>query len=129
MKGFADDTRVSIWKMFFVVALGVFMATMDSSMVNIALPSIMAEFQSPLQSTQWVVLIYLLTITASLLLWGHFSDLFGRRKVYSWGLLFFATGSLSCSLAPSLFWLLRSFAKSFLAPRMVPKPTYLIKKT
>ena len=56
---------------FIVVAVGVFMSTLDSSMINIALPSIMHEFHSSLYSTEWVVMVYLLTITVSLLFWGH----------------------------------------------------------
>jgi len=91
-----------MWAVFLVVATGVFLSTMDSSMVNIALPAIMAEFQAPLKATEWVVLIYLLTITASLLLWGHLSDRFGRRRLYSLGLFGFATGSFACCMAQSL---------------------------
>lgn len=105
MEKVTNEVTSATWKVFFVVAIGVFMSTMDSSMVNIALPSIMVEFKSPLKSTQWVVLIYLLTITASLLLWGYCSDRFGRKRIYSWGLTVFALGSLACSLAHSLTWL------------------------
>ncbi len=90
------------WLVFFLVATGVFFATMDSSMVNIALPSIMAEFQSPLAHTQGVVLIYLLTTSATMLFWGHVSDRLGREKVYISGLLVFALGSFLCSRAGSL---------------------------
>ncbi|MBU1639792.1 MAG: MFS transporter, partial [Proteobacteria bacterium] len=90
------------WLVFFLVACGVFFATMDSSMVNIALPSIMAEFQSPLAHTQGVVLIYLLTTSATMLFWGHVSDRLGREKIYLAGLLIFALGSFLCSRAGSL---------------------------
>ena len=79
-----------------------FMATVDSSMVNIALPTIMAEFHSPLKDTEWVVLIYLLTITSSLLIWGNLSDRLGRHRIYPLGMAIFAAGSLACSSAPEL---------------------------
>ncbi len=92
----------SKWLVFFLVATGVFFATMDSSMVNIALPSIMAEFQSPLAHTQWVVLIYLLTTSATMLFWGHVSDRLGREKIYIAGLFIFALGSFLCFGAGSL---------------------------
>ncbi len=62
------------WPKFMIVATGVFMSTLDSSMVNIALPTIMKEFHSPMANTQWVVLIYLLTITSTLLFWGHLGE-------------------------------------------------------
>ncbi len=85
-----------------IVAVGVFMSTLDSSMVNIALPSIMRHFHSPMHDTQWVVLAYLLTITASLLFWGHLGDRFGRGRVYGVGMMIFALGSLACALSPNL---------------------------
>ena len=77
------------WLIFLIVATGVFMSTLDSSMVNIALPTIMEEFNSSLRNTEWVVMIYLLTITSSLLFWGHLSDRFGRGKIYPAGMLTF----------------------------------------
>lgn len=98
--------RNNKWLVFSVVATGVFMSTLDSSMVNIALPSIMADFHSPLPLTEWVVLIYLLTITATLLLWGHLGDLLGRGRFYACGLFLFAVASLGCALAPTLAWLI-----------------------
>lgn len=90
------------WKRFLIVAVGVFMSTLDSSMVNIALPTVMRHFHSPMHATEWVVLSYLLTITATLLFWGHLGDRLGRGKVYGAGMVIFALGSLSCALAPGL---------------------------
>jgi len=87
---------------FIVVAAGVFMSTLDSSMVNIALPSIMHEFHSSLYVTEWVVMVYLLTITVSLLLWGHLGDRFGRRKIYGTGMLIFGAGSFLCGICPNI---------------------------
>jgi EmrB/QacA subfamily drug resistance transporter len=94
-----------MWLSFVIVATGVFMSTMDSSMVNIALPAIMDDFQTPLRSTEWVVMVYLLAITATLLIWGYLADRFGRRRVFASGMLVFALGSLACALAPQLHWL------------------------
>ncbi len=94
------------WRLFLVVAVGVFMSTLDSSMVNIALPAIMHEFGSPLHKTEWVVIIYLLTISISLLLWGHLSDRLGRGRIYPLGMFIFAAGSFCCGIAPSISWLI-----------------------
>jgi len=94
------------WLVFAVVATGVFMSTLDSSMVNIALPAIMADLKSPLHLTEWVVMIYLLTITATLLLWGHLGDMFGPGRFYAGGMVLFAIGSLACSMAQTLAWLI-----------------------
>ena len=78
------------WPVFILVTAGVFLSTMDSSMVNVALPSIMRSFSSTLIQTQWVVLIYLLTITVSLLFWGITADHLGTNSVYLTGVGTFA---------------------------------------
>ena len=94
------------WLIFLMVAIGIFMATLDGSIVNIALPSIMADFEVPLATIQWVPMIYLLTVTSLLLSFGRLSDIRGRRIVYSFGLLLFSFGSFFCGMAPSAHWLI-----------------------
>ncbi len=89
-----------------MVALGVFLSTMDSSMINVALPSIMRSFGTTLPQTEWVVLIYLLTITASLLFWGRVADRTGLGIVYLTGMLIFSGGSVSCYLSATLVQLI-----------------------
>jgi EmrB/QacA subfamily drug resistance transporter len=90
------------WLFFSMVAVGVFLSTMDSSMVNVALPSMMRGFGTTLAQTEWVALIYLLTITVSLLFWGHLSDHLGKGRMYLLGMLVFSLGSLACYLASTL---------------------------
>ncbi|MEN8198785.1 MAG: MFS transporter [Thermodesulfobacteriota bacterium] len=90
------------WLVFSMVAVGVFLSTMDSSMINVALPSIMRSFGTTLPRTEWVVLIYLLTITVSLLFWGRIGDLLGKGTVYLSGMLVFGVGSLACYGAGTL---------------------------
>ncbi len=82
------------------------MSTMDSSMINVALPVIMESYQSPLAVTEWVVLIYLMTISVLLLFWGHLSDRWGRGSIYSGGMFIFAAGSLFCAAAPGIYSLI-----------------------
>ena len=89
------------WQVFIIVAMGVFLSTLDSSMVNIALPAIMADFSSTLLQTEWVVMAYLLTITTSLLFFGHLADRLGRGRIYSLGMMAFALGSLFCAISHS----------------------------
>ncbi len=96
------------WLIFLMVAIGIFMATLDGSIVNIALPSIMADFGVPLATVQWVVMIYLLTVTSLLLSFGRLSDIQGRRIIYSSGLFLFSIGSLFCGMAPSAHLLIVS---------------------
>ncbi len=90
------------WLFFLLVATGVLLSTMDSSMINVALPNIMRSFSSTLPATQLVVLAYLSTVTISLVLWGFLADSWGRGVVYLRGMLIFAGASLGCSLSASL---------------------------
>jgi EmrB/QacA subfamily drug resistance transporter len=94
------------WSIFSLAAIGIFMATLDGSIVNIALPTIMADLHEKLVVIEWVVMIYLFTVSALLLSMGRLSDIKGRRWVYSRGLLLFAVGSLLCGLADSAFRLI-----------------------
>jgi len=87
---------------FLMVATGVFLATMDSSMINVALPTIMHFFSSTFTEARWVISIYLLTITISLLFWGHLSDRFGKGEIYLSGMLLFSAGSTGCGFSFSL---------------------------
>ncbi len=93
-------------RILLLVATGVFMSTLDSSMLNVALPSIMQEFTSPLGLTEWVIMIYLLTITIMLLFWGHLSRRYHQGKIYCNGVLLFSTGSLLCFFAPDIYSLI-----------------------
>jgi EmrB/QacA subfamily drug resistance transporter len=87
------------WLVFLLVSGGVFMSTLDGSIVNIALPTIMTDFAVPLSTVEWVTMIYLLTISSLLLSFGRLSDIKGRRWVYSRGLVIFSAGSFFCALA------------------------------
>ncbi|MCK5515933.1 MAG: MFS transporter, partial [Desulfobulbaceae bacterium] len=89
-------------RVLLLVAAGVFMSTLDSSMLNVALPSIMHTFSAPLALTEWVIIIYLLTITILLLFWGHLSNIYGQGRIYNQGVLIFAIGSLFCYLAQTI---------------------------
>ena len=54
------------WFIFSLVAVGIFMSTLDSSIVNVALPTIMEDFTVSLATIEWVVMIYLLTVSSLL---------------------------------------------------------------
>ncbi len=98
------------WLVFVLVAAGVFMSTLDSSIVNIALPTIMADLQVPLTVIEWVPMIYLLTVSSLLLTCGRLSDIRGRRQVYCSGFVVFSIGSLLCAIASRVPLLIASRA-------------------
>jgi EmrB/QacA subfamily drug resistance transporter len=101
--------------------LGSGIAALDSTVVGIALPSIGRTFGAPLPTLQWVVTGYLLTLAAFLLLGGSLGDRFGRARVFSVGVGWFAVASVACGLAPSAPWLiagrvLQGMGAALLAP-------------
>jgi EmrB/QacA subfamily drug resistance transporter len=126
----SSDNNQKKWQLFLVVAVGVFMSTLDSSMVNIALPSIMDEYHSSLATTEWVVMIYLLTITVSLLFWGHLADHLGRGRIYSAGMLVFGVGSFFCGIANQIYLLIFfRFCQAIGASMMMSSGPAIIKLT
>ena len=74
---------------------------LDGTIVNVALPAIRAELHGALADQQWVVEAYLLTLSSLLLIGGSLGDLFGRRRVFSIGLVGFGACSLMCAIAPN----------------------------
>jgi EmrB/QacA subfamily drug resistance transporter len=94
------------WRVFFLVAIAVFMSTLDSGIVNVALPVIMIDFKAPLALISWVLIGYLLAVTALLLSFGRLSDIKGRRWVYSRGFFMFTLGSFLCGMATGVLWLI-----------------------
>ncbi|RNC63170.1 MAG: Riboflavin transporter RibZ [Candidatus Dichloromethanomonas elyunquensis] len=93
------------WYVLATVSTGTFMATLDSSIVNVALPTISKDLYSNLSSLQWVVTAYLLTISSLLPVFGRVADLLGRKKVYSLGFLIFTLGSVLCGVSQSIWFL------------------------
>jgi EmrB/QacA subfamily drug resistance transporter len=84
-----------------IAILASFVAFLDGSVVNVALPAITRELGGGLPVQQWVVDAYLLTLGALMLLAGSISDTFGRQKVLKAGLLGFGVASVICALAPT----------------------------
>ena len=82
--------------------MGTFMATLDSSIVNVALPVIASSLGADLTTIQWVVTAYLLTISSLLPMFGRIGDMFGRRMIYTHGFLIFTIGSIACAIASSV---------------------------
>ncbi|MGI6120031.1 MAG: MFS transporter [Desulfosporosinus sp.] len=93
------------WYILATVSIATFMSTLDSSIVNVALPTISGELSADLSILQWVVTAYLLTISSLLPVFGRIADLLGRRRVFSVGFLVFTLGSTLCALAPNI-WIL-----------------------
>jgi EmrB/QacA subfamily drug resistance transporter len=94
-----------------LVCIGIFMTTLDASIVNIGLPSIARAFDTTLTGTlEWVVIGYLVVIGALLLTFGRLSDMIGRSPIWITGLITFTVGSAVCGAAPSLKFLIAARA-------------------
>lgn len=87
------------WLALYILCLGVLMIVLDSTIVNVALPSIRADLGFTETSLVWVVNAYLLTFGGFLLLGGRLGDLFGHRRVFLLGLAAFTLASAACGLA------------------------------
>jgi len=94
------------WFILATVSIGTFMATLDSSIVNVALPTISGKLHTDLSTLQWVVTAYLLTISSLLPVFGRIADLLGRRRIYSIGFLVFTLGSILCGSATNIWFLI-----------------------
>jgi EmrB/QacA subfamily drug resistance transporter len=88
-----------------VCCSSLFIVGLDSTIVNIALPSIQRDLHAPVSGLQWTVDAYTLVVASFLILAGSTGDRVGRRRTFQVGLATFTVGSLLCSLAPSLGWL------------------------
>ncbi|MGH2468687.1 MAG: MFS transporter, partial [Chloroflexota bacterium] len=90
------------WWVFVTVSCGSLMASIDVSVVNLALPALQSQYHISLAQVEWVVLSYLLVLTSLLLTMGRLADVLGRGRLYSWGFIAFTVGSVLCGAAPSV---------------------------
>ncbi len=88
------------------VNIMVFMATLDMSIVNVALPSLAKQLNTDFATVQWVILSYVLVVASLLLLVSRLGDMRGKKRIFSVGLGVFTVGSLLCGLAPNVEWLI-----------------------
>lgn len=97
----------SKWEVFFIIAVGIFMANLDASIVNVSIPAIARAFDTTLSGQiVWVIIAYLMVIASLLLAIGWLSDRFMRKHLWTGGLALFLLGSGLCGAAPSLSFLI-----------------------
>ena len=99
------------WAILAVAAVGTFMATLDTSIVNISLPAIAHNFNVPLNGAiEWVVIAYLVATAAIMLTAGRLADMIGRKTVWIAGLILFTVSSACCGISPTLTFLITARA-------------------
>jgi EmrB/QacA subfamily drug resistance transporter len=96
------------WWVALNVSIGIFMSTLDASVVNISLPTITQALNTHVKAVAWVVTAYLIVITGCLLLMGRLADLLGQKRIYLFGLCTFTLGSALCGFSPTIHFLIGS---------------------
>ncbi|MBV7273219.1 DHA2 family efflux MFS transporter permease subunit [Clostridium thailandense] len=94
-----NSDLLASWLALCVVIIGTFMSILDSSIVNIALPKMMAVFGVPLDDIKWVLTSYTLALGAIIPLTGYLQEIFGGKRIYMFALAMFTLGSLLCGFA------------------------------
>lgn len=102
------DVNRERWLILAVVLIGPFMSTLDSSIVNVALPTMAEKLGVGMGAIQWVVTSYLIVISSTILMFGRIADLKGKKFVYQYGFLTFSIGSLFCGISGSITTLIIS---------------------
>lgn len=93
------------WIILFTVLSATFMATLDGSIVNVALPNMAINLKVGMAGVTWVVTSFLITVAATILIFGRIGDIKGKTKVFSFGVVLFTIGSLLCGFTNSLLFL------------------------
>ena len=94
------------WYVMATVSVGVLLATIDASIVNVAFPTLIDELETTFNTIQWVALGYLLTIATLTLGMGRLGDVIGKKNLYTAGVSMFTIASVLCGLAPDVGWLI-----------------------
>lgn len=106
----ADAPDPSRWESLAVVLAGAFLAALDFFIVNVSVPSIRASLHATFAEVQLIIASYGLTYAVFLISGGRLGDIFGRRRMFIWGVMAFTGASLLCGLAPSPIFLIAARA-------------------
>jgi EmrB/QacA subfamily drug resistance transporter len=93
------------WWILVVVSFGMFMALLDVTIVNIAMPAIITDLDTTVADASWVLNSYSLVLAVFFLSMGRVADKYGQKRVFIFGLVTFTLFSLLCGLAPNIAWL------------------------
>ena len=94
------------WWVLVAIGMGIFLGTIDGSIVNIALPTLEDDLTTSFATVQWVVISYLLCLATLVLAVGRLGDMVGKKSIYTAGFGVFTAGSMLCGIAPGVGWLI-----------------------
>jgi EmrB/QacA subfamily drug resistance transporter len=98
------------WGVLFSIGAGTFMTALDTSVVNTVLPVINQDYHTSIATVEWVVIIYLLSVSGLLPIFGRLGDIKGHKTIYISGFFLFILSSLFCTYSPTVHWLILSRA-------------------
>lgn len=101
-----DNRYRNKWLILGAVSLALFMGTVDSTIVNVALPTMVADFGTNFPTIQWVVLAFLLGLSVLMLSVGRLADMLGKKRIFLLGLVIFTIGSVFCGLSQTVYVLI-----------------------
>ena len=109
------------WRIWGVVMIGLFMALIDITIVNITIPQLQRDLDAPVDSVSWVLNAYNIMFAVLLISMGRLADQFGRKRFFLIGMCIFTVGSLLCALSPSIgalfaFRIVQAVGAGILAP-------------
>lgn len=94
------------WFVMAAVAMSTLLSTIDGSIVNVALPTLVDELDTVFAVAQWVILAYLLTQTTLMPSIGRLGDMLGMKRIYTGGIVLFTAASVMCAFSPNVYWLI-----------------------
>ena len=126
---FAENRQTKMLTLF-AMCFALFMAMLDNTVVNVALPRIQESLGAGVSGLQWVVDAYTLVFASLLLTGGTLGDLYGRKRLFMAGLIIFSLGSLLCGLSSSIGFLIASRALQGVgAAALIPSTLSIITHT
>ena len=108
MENIDNEIHKKRWIILLTTVLLTFMATLDGSIVNVALPVMAQKLLVSMASIEWVVTSYLIVIVGTILIFGRLADIKGKTTIFKLGIIIFTIGSLTCGISNSLIILVFS---------------------
>lgn len=101
-----DEDYSNKWWSMLAVGMSVFMGTLDMSIVNVSLPTLVKQLNTDFPTIQWVILGYVLVVTSLMLGAARLGDMVRKKTLFTWGIIVFTIGSLLCGISPGVNWLI-----------------------
>jgi EmrB/QacA subfamily drug resistance transporter len=126
-----QKNKFSKWLPLLVLSSAMMIVIIDTTVLNVSISNMISDLKTNVQSIQWVISAYSLTLAALTVTGGRLGDLFGRKKMFIVGAILFALGSLVTALAPTISWVIigNAIIEGIGAALMMPATSALLMST